>query len=168
MGDMEFRHVILEFPTACSTSLGDSFVMKFIQHYEEDLFWDERDVVITCSGKVDTDGVKDQLRLETQTCKRTLHDFRSIVTKIERFSDEVVPFEKGQWPLQICEAVLITDMSGDRMPGSIVLSLHGTLLSGTVQKEKYTLNLTSQAALADMKAGVHPSGKYANFLRDKL
>merc|ERR1712083_937722 len=130
-----------------------------IQHYEEDLFWDERDIVITCSGKVDTNSVQGQLGLEMLTCERTLHHFRSI--KGERFSDEVVPFDKGKWPLQIHEPVHIDDMSGGRIPGSIVLSLHDTLTS-QAQTEKYALALTSLAALANVKAGVYPSGKCAD------
>merc|ERR1712151_575472 len=97
---------------------------------------------------------------------RTLHH-EAVRFEGERFSDEVVPFDKDKWPLQIHEPVHGDDMSGGRIPDSIVLSLRDTLTS-QAQTGKYTLAVTSLAALANVKAGVYPSGFPADFLRKDL
>lgn len=162
--DIHFKHVILEFPESSNGQLGKRFLLKFAEHYEEDLWHGIGNWVTNTAGSASVDAHGQVLALEMEECHKIVHDVKTFVPAEERFSDEIVPLAQVDWQHSSPATARLEGITPNVLPNAIVLSLR----EAEGEMVEYRLTPTTREALSKVVPGVYPSGNPAHFLREQL
>mmetsp|Transcript_51159 Transcript_51159/g.136614 ORF Transcript_51159/g.136614 Transcript_51159/m.136614 type:complete len:209 (-) Transcript_51159:92-718(-) len=161
--DIHFKHVVLEFPDASAEQLGSRFALKFVEHYDEDLFRTVFERVIVQTGVVSP--AHGGASLLTEAAKKTVHDVASLVPPESASLAEEVALDRTSWP-HLPQAEAAFDELVGKIPELITLTLDEAPGNEEVQRVKYRLTPATRDSLARMCAGFYPSGVAASFLVD--
>eukprot|EP00930_Biecheleria_cincta_P087300 TRINITY_DN76544_c0_g1_i1.p1 TRINITY_DN76544_c0_g1~~TRINITY_DN76544_c0_g1_i1.p1 ORF type:complete len:219 (-),score=33.84 TRINITY_DN76544_c0_g1_i1:229-885(-) len=175
MFDMQFKHILLQFPeslTSTSTSFanGSPFILKLVEHYEEDLFHDISENAVLASGTMHKNEDAVQINLDIQECSLVWLSEKSIISAKTEVSSEVTTLDDKNWPFSSKATMVINGLSSEGIPAYIELSMEAKRVgeSQASQKEKYVLSPKTQTELAQEKAGVYPSGATAPFITEGI
>lgn len=174
MFDKAFKHVILEFPQACESYLGKSYLLHFVRHYEEDLWHGIMNKVIVQVGHTSNDGGVDTAPTK-EVREQTLQDVSTIVLQHDKLSNHVSTLTHETMPRLSAAKSILKGCCPRGRPEEIVLSLQEITSNTNVgmshreaEVQEYRLTPTTQEELANEVAGIYPSKHAADIIHQKL